>query len=105
MFTSNRLPVAAAVATAFALCATGALAQAVRIPVGDLSTPEAARAFGHRLEAAAQRICRPRYAAADLDGPAACKAAVRQEAIAQLTAAQQQAFAAAIGAPARLVSR
>jgi UrcA family protein len=87
------------------LTAGAAAAPALRIAVGDLSTPTAAQAFDHRLEAAERRLCRPRYAPQDLDGPAACRRAVREEALEQLTPAQQRAYAEAHGAPARLAGR
>jgi UrcA family protein len=77
------------------LAAWPAAAHDVRIQVGDLSTPEAVRAFDHRLEDAAQRFCGARYAIGDLDGRAGCVSAVRDEALAQLTPAQREAYAQA----------
>lgn len=76
---------------ALSAAAISASAQAVRIQVGDLSSPDAARAFDQRLSAAAERICANRYRMNDLAGMAACKNAVREEGLAQLSP-QQQAY-------------
>jgi UrcA family protein len=76
---------------ALSAAAISANAQTVRIRVGDLSSPAAARAFDQRLFAAAERICASRYRLNDLGGIAACETAVREEGLAQLSP-QQQAY-------------
>jgi UrcA family protein len=84
-----------ALAVCMDLACWPAAAHDVRIRVGDLSTPEAVRAFDLRLSAAAQRFCSARYAIVDLDGRGACVSAVRDEALAQLTPAQREAYSQA----------
>ncbi|HEY3797540.1 MAG TPA: UrcA family protein [Caulobacteraceae bacterium] len=84
-------------AIAAAIASIGAAAQAdgLKVPVGALNSPDQARSFDQRLDAAAQQFCAGRYGPAALDEMATCKQAIRDEAVAQLTPAQQQAYAAA----------
>jgi|SRR5215472_15944094 len=84
--------------------AGAAAADGIRVPVGDLGQRDAAIAFDHRLTDAAGRFCYARYHPMELDGLAACKKAVREEAMDQLTPAQRDALAAALR-PASLASR
>jgi UrcA family protein len=76
--------------------AGAAHAQEVRVRVGDLSQPAGAASFARHVETAASAICatyvRPIEAAGRM---AACKQAVRDEASAQLSAAQRQQVASA----------
>jgi UrcA family protein len=79
--------------------AGAAHAQDIKVQVGDLSQPAAAARFERHLDVAAKAICasyvRP------IDGAtraAACKQAVRAEAMDKLSAAQREQLAAAIPA-------
>jgi UrcA family protein len=87
--------------------ATAAIAgdAAVRVAVGDLNQPAAARDFHHRLSLAAARFCVDRYRPVELAALAACRAAVREEAVAELSADQQQALADALAPAPKLASR
>jgi len=76
------------------LLATQAGAQTLRIPVGDLSTPDAAQSLDRHLTEAAARFCDARYRAVELDQRMACARAVREEALAQLSPIQRQALEA-----------
>ena len=84
--------------------AGAASADGIRIPVGDLGQRDAAIAFDHRLSGAENRLCNFRFAPVELDAIAACRKAVRQEAIDQLTPAQRDAYADALR-PASLAAR
>jgi UrcA family protein len=72
-----------------------AQAEELRVKVGDLSQPTQTAAFAQRLDAAARSLC-----ADSADGlihgdiVMACKQAVREEALAQLTPTQRAALAA-----------
>ncbi len=107
MITTNSSALGAVLALALAgTVAIGpAAADSLRISVGDLSTPAAARALHQRIEIAAARLCEPSYALVDLGGWAACRASVREDALRQLTPAQQVAYAAALGAPVEVAAR
>ena len=106
MLTFQSSALAAALALALATGATTAsAADTLRIQVGDVSTPAGARALHHRIERAAARLCEPSYALVDLGGWSACLSSVRQEALQQLSPAEQQAYAASLRAPVALASR
>lgn len=107
MTTRNSSALGGALALAFtgAVAAGPVPADSLRIPVGDLSTPAAARALHQRIEIAAARLCEPSYALGDLGGWSACLASVRDEAARQLTPAEQQAYAATLRAPTALAAR
>ena len=96
----------AALALAFATTLAGAAsADTLRIQVGDVSTPAGAHALQQRINIAAARLCEPSYALADLGGWHACLTSVRQEALQQLSPADQQAYAASLRGPVALASR
>ncbi len=80
--------IAALVAAPMLTIAAGVKAEDMRIKVGDLSQTGGARAFNVRLEKAARLFCDgvPR---ADLARSEACRKAVREEALDQLSAAQR----------------
>jgi UrcA family protein len=106
MQVSTRLSIrSAALAVCTVAIATAAAAQSVRFAVGDLSTARSAQAFDQRLGAAARSFCNSRYAPQDLDGVAACRNAVRMEALEQLTPDQQHAYAQAHRPPSRWAAR
>jgi UrcA family protein len=107
MFTVKSTALAAALTLTLAGTVTAgpAAAQSLRIPVGELSTPAAARALHQRIQIAAARLCEPSYALVDLGGWNACLSSVREEAMRQLTPAEQQAYAAALRAPTALAAR
>jgi UrcA family protein len=105
MITKNSSALAAALALALATGATTASADSLRIAVGDVSTPAGAHALQHRINLAAARLCEPSYALVDLGGWQACLSSVRQEALQQLSPAEQQAYAASLRAPVALASR
>ncbi|HUZ12055.1 MAG TPA: UrcA family protein [Caulobacteraceae bacterium] len=87
------------------LClAAPAVAAGFRVPVGDLTRPDAARAFHHRLMLAAERFCGARYSPVELDGRATCLAAVRREGVEQLSEAQRQSLARALWRAPELAS-
>jgi UrcA family protein len=85
--------------------ASAAPADSLRIQVGDVSTPAGAHALQHRINLAAARLCEPSYALVDLGGWQACLTSVREEALQQLSPAEQQAYAASLHAPVALASR
>jgi UrcA family protein len=66
-----------------------AQAQSLHIAVGDLSRPAGATAFEQRVEQAARRFCRDRVSPQDLAGTSACRQAVRDEALGQLSSEQR----------------
>lgn len=106
MIMLNSRAFGAALALALATTVAGtASADGLRIPVGDVSTPAGAHALRHRIDVAAARLCEPSYALVDLGGWNACLSSVRQEALQQLTPAEQQAYAAALRGPTALASR
>ncbi|HEX3408466.1 MAG TPA: UrcA family protein [Caulobacteraceae bacterium] len=105
MITKSSSALAAALALALATGATTASADSLRIQVGDVSTPAGAHALQHRINLAAARLCEPSYALVDLGGWQACLSSVRQEALQQLSPAEQQAYAASLRAPVALASR
>ena len=84
--------------------AGAAAADGVRVAVGDLGQRETAIAFDHRLAEVAGQFCYARYRPLELGAIAACKKAVREEAMDQLTPAQRDALAAALR-PSSLASR
>jgi UrcA family protein len=107
MITRNSSALAAVLA--LALFGTAAAAPAptnsLRIEVGDLSTPAAARDLHQRIEIAAARLCAPSYALADLSGWTYCLGSVRAQAMRQLTTDQQMAYAVALKSPTALAAR
>lgn len=90
---------AALAATALSALAVGsASAQTARIPFGDLdlSTTAGAAAFDARIDTAAKAMCRNvTRPASRLNDSANCAAAVRAEALAQLSNASQHDYAQA----------
>ena len=67
----------------------------MRVKVGDLSQPAQAAAFAQRLDAAAHSLCANSPESLIHSGVVlACKQAVREEALAQLTPTQRAALAA-----------
>ena len=68
--------------------ATGAHAEGMRVQVGDLSQPGGPQAFYARLDQATQAFCGG-ISPMDLSRTHACKVAVREEALAQLSTVQQ----------------
>lgn len=106
MITLKTSALSAALALALATTAAGtASADSLRIPVGDVSTPAGAHALEHRINVAAARLCEPSYALVDLGGWHACLSSVREEALQQLSPAEQQAYAASLRAPVAMASR
>jgi UrcA family protein len=95
------------VVPAAALLATAAIAGdgGVRVAVGDLNRPEAARDFYHRLSVAADRFCADRGKPEDLLYLAACRASIRDQAIAQLSQEQRQALLDALGPKPQFAAR
>ena len=91
-------------AVAATLATSASMAGGVRVRVGDLSQPAGARDFDHRLQRAAERFCASRYLPAELDKTAACIKAAREEGLAQLSVAQRDALATALGPGVRLAS-
>ena len=71
-------------------------AEDIHIRSGDLSQPERAAGFRHDVEAAANTFC-SHYAmdAAYVGNVRACKAAIRDEAVSQLSPAQREQLVAA----------
>jgi UrcA family protein len=94
----------AASASAVIFLASSAVAEGLRVPVGDLSQPSAARDFDQRLNAAAHRLCSQRYRPVELDAEAACVAAARSEGLDQLSSAQREALAEHLPARSALAS-
>jgi len=78
------LMIATLAATPLAAITQAAHAEDLKVRVGDLSRPDAVKAFNRRLERAADIFCAgvPR---ADLARSGACRDAVRQEALSQLS--------------------
>ena len=74
--------------------AGGAQAQSIHVKYGDLSRPDQAAAFNHRLDAAAHSLCDniPLSAARDLR-VRQCKDGVHEEAIDQLSRVQRNQLA------------
>ena len=97
----NCLALCVAAALGFASAAS---ADGLRIRVGDLTQPAAARDFEHRLDSAARRFCFARYQPGELDGIAACQAAIREEGLAELSAEQRDALARSLDASRQLAS-
>ena len=86
----SRLAALILAATSVTALAGAAQAEDQRIPVGDLSRADAAQAFAQRLDATARTMCD--FYANDASRPArlaACKTAVREEALDQLTPVQR----------------
>jgi UrcA family protein len=86
----SRLTALVLAAASVAALAGGAQAQEQRIPVGDLSQPGQAQAFMHRLDLTAKTMCD--FYANSASRPAqvaACKDAVRAEALDQLPKTQR----------------
>jgi UrcA family protein len=92
---TNTLRDGAVLCIASLLTATTAAAQKARIEVGDLSTPAGATSFDHRLNDGARRFCAERYRPMELNAIATCEQAVREEALAELSPAQREAYAQA----------
>jgi UrcA family protein len=95
IFSSRTGLLAAAAIGLTSLLATQAGAQTLRIPVGDLSTPDAAQSFDRQVTEAAARFCDARYRGVELDQRMTCASAVREEALAQITPTQREALEAA----------
>jgi UrcA family protein len=87
------------------LAAGAAGAQPVRLAVGDLTTPSAARAFDAQLAAAAHQACASEYRLTELAGLMACERQARDQALSQLTPAQREACAEALRPASRLAMR
>jgi UrcA family protein len=87
------------------LAAGAAGAQPVRLTVGDLSTPSAARAFDAELASAAHRACAGEYRLTELAGLMACEQQARDQGLSQLTPAQRGAYAEALRPASRLAMR
>ena len=84
--------------------AAPAAGEGLRIAVGDLTQPAAARDFDHRLDQAAHRFCYARYRPNELDQMAACRAAIREEGLAALSQDQRDALARSLGSDRQLAS-
>ncbi len=84
--------------------ASAASADNLRLLVGDLTQPAAARDFEHRLDGAARRFCFARNPPGELDETAACLAAIREEGLAELSAEQHDALARSLGVSRQLAS-
>jgi UrcA family protein len=82
------LMIAAMAATPLLATAASANAEGLRLRVGDLSQTGGAKAFNERVDRAARSFCAG-TPQADLARVSACKAAIRDEARAQLSAAQR----------------
>lgn len=82
------LMIATLAAAPLAALAPAAHAEALTVRVGDLSRSDGAAAFNQRLARAASALCAG-TPAADLVRNQACRTAVREEALAQLSAAQR----------------
>jgi UrcA family protein len=86
----SRLSAIVLAAASVAVLAGAAQAQDQRIPVGDLSQPGQAQAFMHRVDMTAKSMCDFYAPSASRAGQvAACKDAVRAEALDQLGHAQR----------------
>lgn len=86
--TFGRMLMIAAIAAPLMAAAAGARAEGLRLKVGDLSQTGGAKAFNARLNSAARTFC-DGISPADLARISACKAAVRDEALSQLSSAQR----------------
>ena len=84
--------------------ASAAAADGLRIRVGDLAQPSAARDFQQRLDGAARRFCFARYRPNELDQIGACEAAIREEGLAELSPEQRDALARSLGAGRQLAN-
>ena len=84
--------------------ASAAGADGLRIRVGDLTRPSAARDFEQRLDSAARRFCFARYRPNELDQIGACQAAIREEGLAELSPEQRDALAHSLGAGRQLAN-
>lgn len=89
---------------AASLVAGAASADRLRIAVGDLGQHEGAVAFDQRVGDAANKFCFSRYRPQELSAIAACKTAIREEAMDQLTPAQRDALNQALHGGASLAS-
>src|SRR5579864_3218610 len=87
-----------------AAVALPAAGEGLRIRVGDLAQPAAARDFARRLDAAARSFCWARYRPNELDQIAACQAAVREEGLAALSQGRRDALAHSLSADRRFAS-
>ena len=102
----SRLAALILAAASVTALAGAARAEEQRIAVGDLSQADAAHAFAHRLDAAARTMCD--FYANDASRPAkvaACKVAVRQEALEQLTPVQRAQLQAHADDGARMAAQ
>jgi len=93
------------VAAACAAIAAPAFAEGLRVQVGDLSQPSAARDFDRQLDAAAHRLCDSLYRPMELSQKAACVDAARDEGLSQLGYHQREALAHALGPDSKLARR
>jgi UrcA family protein len=76
----------ALVALPFVALAGAVHAQGVTIQYGDLSSPTAAAAFEHKIDKAAFKFCDQRDGLARIE---ACRQAIREEAMSQLSPTQR----------------
>jgi len=103
----NRHQSVAAGLAALTLLAVGGVAKAQdqRIEVGDLSQPAQLAAFNHSLDRAVTNLCGSRWDnISRMSAYRACAAAVREEALDQLSPVHRQQFAAATNPGLRLAS-
>ena len=100
----SRLPSPVVALALVAGLANPAAGEGLRVPVGDLSQPAAARDFDRQLDGAAHRFCWARYRPMELDQIAACEHAIREEGLAALTPDQREALAHTLGADHVLAS-
>ncbi len=84
---ARALMIAALAVTPVAALATSAHAEDMRVAVGDLSKADGALAFKARLTQASRALCSG-ISPVDLARADSCKAAVREEALAQLSSVQ-----------------
>ncbi len=85
---ARALMIATLAVTPVAALATSAHAEGMRVPVGDLSQPGGPHAFYARLNQATRAFC-DGISPLDLSRVSACKAGVREEALAQLSTIQR----------------
>ena len=85
---ARALMIATLAVTPVAALAGSAQAETLRVPVGDLSQADGAHAFKARLSEAARALCSG-ISPMDLARIDSCKAAIREEALAQLSTVQQ----------------
>lgn len=88
---STTLVIAGLLATS-GLATAGAQAQDLHVRVGDVSQADGAHSFNQRLAAATRSLCGD-IAHTDLSRRGACEAAVRSQAMAQLSATQRAELA------------